>query len=105
MKLIINALLAASAFAPAQVGKTFTLLNAFEDELSWHAHLCQQGAFQPLVRFYIVYTSSVVSAAELEWLNGRASVFGTEGCGFEPRLEYFAVLLLFTWNNSLPRRA
>ena len=25
---------------------------------------------------------------QLQWLNGRASVFGTEGCGFESHLEY-----------------
>ena len=24
----------------------------------------------------------------IEWLNGRASVFGTEGCGFEVRFDY-----------------
>lgn len=31
----------------------------------------------------------------LQWLNGRASVFGTEGCGFESRLEYkFLIYLL-----------
>ena len=47
MKLIIAALLAASAsaFAPAQVGKTSTSLNAFEDELGAQPPL---GFFDPL---------------------------------------------------------
>ena len=30
---------------------------------------------------------TVVRKQKLQWLNGRASVFGTEGCGFESRLE------------------
>eukprot|EP00957_Ditylum_brightwellii_P152402 11601990-Ditylum_brightwellii.AAC.1 len=29
---------------------------------------------------------------KLEWLSGRASAFGTEGCGLEPRLGYFSYL-------------
>eukprot|EP00957_Ditylum_brightwellii_P172357 13121174-Ditylum_brightwellii.AAC.1 len=47
MKLIIAALLAASAsaFAPAKVGKTSTSLNAFEDELGAQPPL---GFFDPL---------------------------------------------------------
>lgn len=27
-------------------------------------------------------------SSAIAWLNGRASVFGTEGCGFEPRRGY-----------------
>ena len=30
---------------------------------------------------------------QLQWLNGRASVFGTEGCGFESHLEYVGIYL------------
>ena len=30
----------------------------------------------------------------LQWLNGRASVFGTDGCGFESRTKYFCLAIL-----------
>lgn len=32
-------------------------------------------------------TKLMLLLTKLQWLNGRASVFGTEGCGFESRLE------------------
>ena len=35
-----------------------------------------------------VYKLNFQFSSQLQWLNGRASVFGTEGCGFESHLEY-----------------
>ena len=35
-----------------------------------------------------VYKLNFQLSSQLQWLNGRASVFGTEGCGFESHLEY-----------------
>lgn len=40
-----------------------------------------------LAKFYFIYHISTTSVIKQPWwLNGRASLFGREGCGFEPHL-------------------
>ena len=50
-----------------------------------------------------VYSSFSTTSVTASWLNGRASVFETEGCGFEPRRGHFlsVVRLRFVGSNLL----
>jgi hypothetical protein len=43
---------------------------------------------------YSIYISNMLIVAVIVWLNGRASVFGTEGWGFEPPGDLYICFLL-----------
>lgn len=49
----------------------------------------------------IMYVILLLSKHVIGWLNGRASVFGTEGCGFEPRAGLVVCHFLFLHRQEI----
>ena len=67
----------------------------------YDAHPCTCSSASLLNPCKLIYELIIiVHLHKLPWLNGRASVFGTEGCGFESRREYLLIFFLIHFIKS-----